>query len=116
MNQLEAMAALMRELFASYPPLLSIPMVAEILRLEVAAVRARIRRNAFPISVRQELGGSQYVLLADLVRFAITGEKQQAIERPIRLARNPLGLNGNRRRGAPTKAERVARDLAGKTR
>ena len=115
MSQLEAMAALMRELFALYPPLLTIQMVAEILRLEVPAVRARIRRNAFPITVRQEAGGSQYVLLADLVRFSITGEKQQTIERPIRLARNPLGLNGNRRRGAPTKAERVTRELAGRT-
>lgn len=110
MIQYEAMAALMRELFASYPPLLSIPMVAEILKLEVPAVRARIRRKAFPITVRQEAGGPQYILLTDLIRFSITGERQQPVERPIRPPRNPLGLNGNRRRGAPTKAERIARE------
>lgn len=104
MNQLEAMAALLRELFASYPPILSIQMVAEILELEVPAVRARIRRKAFPITVRQEEGGPQYVLLADLVRFSITGERQQPVDRPVRSSRNPLGLNGKRQRGAPTKA------------
>lgn len=110
MNQLEAMAALLRELFASYPPILSIQMVAEILKLEVPAVRARIRRKAFPITVRQEEGGPQYVLLSDIVRFSITGEhQQQPVDRPIRPSRNPLGLNGKRQRGAPTKAERIAR-------
>lgn len=110
MSQLEAIAALMRELFASYPPLLSIPMVAEILQQEVPAVRARIRRNAFPISVRQEEGGSQYVLLVDLVRFSITGERQeQPPTRPTRLPRNPHGFNGKRSRGRPTKAEQIAR-------
>lgn len=110
MNQLEAMVALMRELFASYPPILSIQMVAEILKLEVPAVRARIRRKAFPITVRQEEGGPQYVLLSDLVRFSITGERQQPVDRPVRPSRNPLGLNGKRQRGAPTKAERIARE------
>ncbi len=112
MSQLEAMAALMRELFASYPPLLSIPMVAEILQQEVPAVRARIRRHSFPITVRQEDGGAQYVLLVDLVRFSITGERQeQPTTRPIRLPRNPNGLNGKRSRGRPTKTEQVARGL-----
>lgn len=109
MYQYEAMATLMRELFASYPPLLSIQMVAKILRQEVPAVRARIRRKAFPITVRQDDGGPQYVLLVDLVRFSITGERQeQPTTRPIRLPRNPLGLNGKRSRGRPTKAEQIA--------
>lgn len=109
MNQLEAMAALLRELFASYPPILSIPMVAEILRLEIPALRARIRRKSFPITVRQEIGEPQYVLLVDLVRFSVTGERQpQPVERPIRPSRNPLGLNGKRSRGRPTKAEQIA--------
>lgn len=112
MNQLEAMAALMRELFASYPPILQIPMVAEILQEEIPTVRARIRRGKFPITVRQEDGGRQYVLLADLVRFSISGEIQpQPVLRPAHKVRNPLGLNGKRHRGRPTKAEQLARQL-----
>ena len=50
----------------------------------------------------------QYVLLVDLVRFFCTGEsQQQLLARPIRLPRNPLGLNGKRHRGRPTKAEQM---------
>ncbi len=113
MNLNEQIVALMRELLASFPPILQIQMVAEILKEEVPTIRARIRRNAFPITVRQETGGRQYVLMVDLVRFICTGETQpQPVARPVRIPRNPLGLNGKRKRGAPTKAERVALELA----
>lgn len=108
MNQLEYIAALMRERFATHPPILQIPSVAEILMEEVPTIRARIRRGAFPVTVRQEPGGRQYVLLVDLVRFFCTGESQpQSVARPIRLPRNPLGLNNKRQRGRPTKAEQM---------
>lgn len=113
MHQYEALAALMRELLASYPPILQIPMVAQILKEEVPTIRARVRRGAFPVTVRQEAGGRQYVLMVDLVRFICTGETQpQPATRPIRIPRNPLGLNGKGKRGAPTKAERIAREIA----
>jgi len=109
MNQLEAIAALLRELFASYPPILNIQMVAEILREEAPTVRARIRRNTFPITVRQDEGGPQYVLLIDLVRFSCTGERQQQPQmRPVRLPRNPLGINGKRQRGRPPKSQNLS--------
>ncbi len=113
MNINDQIVALMRELLASYPPILQIQMVAEILKEEVPTIRARVRRGAFPVTVRQEAGGRQYVLMVDLVRFICTGEtQQQPATRPIRIPRNPLGLNGKRNRGAPTKAERVAREIA----
>jgi hypothetical protein len=105
------MAALLRERFATYPPILQIPMVAGILNEEVPTIRARIRRGSFPITVRQEIGGRQYILLVDLVHFLCTGEPQQPAERPIRPPRNPLGLNGKRPRGRPTKAEQIAREI-----
>lgn len=108
MNLNDQIVALMRELLASYPPILQIQMVAEILKEEVPTIRARIRRGSFPITVRQELGGRQYVLLIDLVRFLCTGEPQpQPASRPVRPPRNPLGLNGKRHRGRPTKAEQM---------
>ncbi len=114
MNLVDNIAALMRERFAAYPPILKIPQVAEALMEDVPTIRARIRRGTFQITVRQEDGNPQYVLLADLVRFLCTGEVQpQPTARPIRKPRNPHGLNGKRKRGAPTKAERVARELAG---
>lgn len=110
MNFNEQIIALMRELLVSFPPILQIPMVAEILKEEVPTIRARIRRGSFPITVRQEAGGRQYVLLVDLVRFLCTGETQpQPVERPVRVPRNPLGLNGKRPRGRPTKSEQFAR-------
>ena len=101
------MAALLRELLNQHPPVLQIPTVAAILKEEVPTIRARIRRGAFPITVRQEPGGRQYVLLADLVRFSIDGEVQlQPKVRQIRLPRNPLGINGKRQRGRPTNADK----------
>ncbi len=101
------MAALLCELLNQYPPVLQIPTVAAILKEEVPTIRARIRRGAFPITVRQEPGGRQYVLLADLVRFLIDGEVQpQPLKRPVRVPRNPLGNGGKRKRGRPTNAER----------
>lgn len=115
MNFQNEIAALMRELFASYPPILQIPTVAAILKEEVATIRARIQRGSFPITVRKEDGGRQYVLLVDLIRFSCTGEIQPQPEmRSAYKVRNPLGINGKRQRGAPTKAERVARDLTEK--
>jgi hypothetical protein len=106
MNQLESIATLLRELFAIYPPILQISMVAEILKEEVATIRARIRRGAFQMTVRQDPGGRQYVLLVDLVRFACTGETQpQPVMRAIRQPRNPFGVNGKRQRGRPARAE-----------
>lgn len=110
MNQHEAIAALMREHLVTYPPILQIPMVAKILQEEVPTIRARIRRGTFPVTVRQEPGGRQYVLLVDLVRFLCVGEIQpQPTARQIRLPRNPLGLNGKRQRGRPTNAEQTLR-------
>lgn len=110
MNQNEFMEMLMRERFAAYPPTLKIPKLAEALQEEEPAVRARIRRGTFQITVREEVGNPQYVLLADLVRFLCDGEIQpQPEKRPLRKPRNPLGLNGKRSRGRPTKAEQIAR-------
>lgn len=112
MNFQNEIAALMRERLTTYPPILQIPMVAEILQEEVPTIRARIRRGTFQIAVRQEPGGRQYVLLADLVRFLCSGEVQsQPDARPAHKVRNPLGLNGKRPRGRPTKAEQFARQL-----
>lgn len=117
MTQLEYMSTLMSECLCAYPPILKIPQVAEVLKEDVPTIRARIRRGTFQITVRQEEGNPQYVLLTDLVRFLCTGEVQpQPIARPCRVPRNPLGLNGKRKRGAPTKSERLARKKAeGKT-
>jgi hypothetical protein len=108
MNQLDSIAVLMRERLAAYPPILSIQLIAEILDEEVPTIRARIRRSSFPITVRQEIGGRQYVLLIDLVNFLCTGEPQsQPISRPVRLPRNHLGLNGKRRPGRPKKVAQL---------
>lgn len=113
MNFQNEIAALMRERFATYPPILQITSVAEILEEDVPTIRARIRRGTFPITVRQETGGRQYVLLVDLVCFFCSGEIQPQPEmRPARKVRNPGGINGKRRRGAPSKAERVRTVLA----
>lgn len=90
------------ELNQKYPPVLSVKMVAEILKEDVPTVRARIRRGSFPIPVRQETGGRQYVLLAELVHFVFTGPTQPqhdifcAIDRPA-----------PRRRGRPSKADQI---------
>lgn len=112
MNLFQYMEVLMRERFAAFPPVLKIPKVAEALQEEVPAVRARIRRGTFQITVREEDGNPQYVLLADLVRFLCDGEIQpQPEKRPARKPRNPLGLNGKRHRGRPSKAEQLARRL-----
>lgn len=114
MNFQNELAALMRERFSTYPPILQIPLVAEIFGEDVPTIRARIRRGSFQVSVRQQPGGRQYVLLVDLVRFFSTGEIQPQPEiRPPHKVRNPLGINGKHKRGAPTKAERVARALVG---
>jgi len=114
MHLIENIAALLRERFAKYPPILKIPQVAEILNEDVPTVRARIRRGSFPITVRQEEGGHQYVLLSDLVLFSVTGKRQLQLEnRPARMVRNQQGINGKRKRGAPKKAERVARERLG---
>lgn len=103
MNICNDIAALMRELFSTYPPILAIPTVAAILQEEVPTIRARIRRGSFQMTVRQDPGGRQYVLLVDLVRFVCTGETQpQPVMRAVRQPRNPFGLNG--KRGRPAKS------------
>jgi len=106
MNIFNDIAALMRELFSIYPPILPIPMVAAILQEEVPTIRARIRRGSFQMTVRQDPGGRQYVLLVDLIRFVCTGETQpQPVMRAVRQPRNPFGANGKRKRGRPAKAD-----------
>lgn len=100
--------ALLRELYTGYPPILQIKAVAEILREDVPTIRARIRRGSFPVAVRQEPGGRQYVLLTDLVRFLSSGETQpQPSTRPVRTPRNPTEINGSRQRGRPPKATKL---------
>lgn len=100
--------ALLRELYASYPPILQIKAVAEILREDVPTIRARIRRGSFPVAVRKETGGRQYVLLADLVRFLSSGEIQtQPSTRLARVTQNSASLNGSRPRGRPPKAAQL---------
>lgn len=109
MNISNDIAALMRELFSTYPPILQIQMVAAILKEEVPTIRARIRRGSFQMTVRQDPGGRQYVLLVDFVRFICTGETQpQPVMRAVRQPRNPLGSNGKRQRGRPTKADQLS--------
>ncbi|MDA8328742.1 MAG: hypothetical protein M0Z83_07215 [Betaproteobacteria bacterium] len=100
--------ALLRELYSNYPPILQIKSVAEILREDIPTIRARIRRGSFQVAVRQDPGGRQYVLLADLVRFFVSGEIQtQPAMRAVRSPRNPCGINGTRPRGRPTKTEQL---------
>lgn len=112
MNIFNDIAALMRELFSIYPPILPIPMVAAILQEEVPTIRARIRRGSFQMTVRQDPGGRQYVLLVDLVRFVCTGETQpQPVMRAVRQPRNPFGANGNRKRGRPARAEQQSTQM-----
>ena len=90
------------------------PQVAAALMEEVPTIRARIRRKTFQVTVRQENGNPQYVLLADLVRFLVTGEVQpQPDMRPARKPRNPHGLNGKRRRGRPHKVEQLKTQQVG---
>ena len=114
MNPFEYIETLMRERFAAYPPILKIPQVAAALMEEVPTIRARIRRKTFQVTVRQENGNPQYVLLADLVRFLVTGEVQpQPDMRPARKPRNPHGLNGKRRRGRPHKVEQLKTQQVG---
>ena len=107
----DEIAAFIRERYAAYPPILEIPLVAKIFQRDVATIRARIERDAFPITVRGESGEPQHILLSDLIRFELTGERQpQLATRFKRKPRNPQGMNGKRQRGAPTKAERIARE------
>jgi hypothetical protein len=102
---------LLRERYNSYPPILQIKSVAEILHEDIPTVRARIRRGSFPVAVRQDPGGRQYVLLTDLIRFFISGEIQaQPAMRPAHPPRNPRGLNGTRPRGRPTKTNQLFKE------
>jgi hypothetical protein len=106
MNITNEIATLICELFSKYPPILQIPLVAAILKEDVPTIRARIRRGSFQMTVRQDPGGRQYVLLLDLVRFVTTGETQpQPVMRAVRQPRNPLGLSGKRKPGRPTKSD-----------
>ncbi len=101
MYQHEIEFAYLRELSITYPPVLQIKMVAEILKEDVPTIRARIRRGSFPIPVRQETGGRQYVLLTELVHFVCTGE--------ISPQQNTLTARktASKRRGRPCKADQI---------
>ena len=101
MYQHEIEFAYLRELSITYPPVLQIKMVAEILKEDVPTIRARIRRGSFPIPVRQETGGRQYVLLTELVHFVCTGE--------ISPQQNTLTARKttSKRRGRPYKADQI---------
>ena len=101
MYQHEIEFAYLRELSITYPPVLQIKMVAEILKEDVPTIRARIRRGSFPIPVRQETGGRQYVLLTELVHFVCTGE--------ISSQQNTLTARKTtpKRRGRPYKADQI---------
>ena len=94
--------AYLRELSLTYPPVLQIKMVANILKEDVPTIRARIRRGSFPVPVRQETGGRQYVLLTELVHFVCTGEIRS---QPGRLS--AIDRTTPRRRGRPSKADRI---------
>ncbi|MBU1213640.1 MAG: hypothetical protein KKA63_00230 [Gammaproteobacteria bacterium] len=110
----EEIAAFMRERYAGYPPRIEIPLLSKHFKKNVHAIRAQIRNLVFPITIRHDEGGRQHVLLSDLIRYELTGEKQPQLEtRHKPKPRNPLGLNGGaRRRGAPTKSERIARKIS----
>ena len=97
----------LRELSITYPPVLQIKTVAEILQEDVPTIRARIRRGSFPIPVRQETGGRQYVLLAELVHFVCTGEisSQQNTSTAQKTTSNL--------RGRPCKVDQITRHQGG---
>lgn len=100
--------AYLHDRFDDYPLILQIKTVAKIFDEDVPTIRARIRRGSFQVAVRQDPGGRQYVLLADLVRFFVYGEIQaQPAMRAVRSPRNPCGINGTRPRGRPTKKEQL---------
>ncbi len=102
MYQHEIEFAYLRELSLTYPPVLQIKMVAEILKEDVPTIRARIRRGSFPIPVRQEIGGRQYVLLAELVHFVCTGEIC-----PQQNTLTTIKKTASKRKGRPYKADRI---------
>lgn len=78
MEQAQFEATLLRDLREQYSLILSVADVAEILKENCPAVRARIRRGTFPVRVLQTPGNPQHVLLVDLIKFLVTGESQIA--------------------------------------
>lgn len=99
---------LFHELFQDFPPILRIRNVAQILHEDVATIRARIRRGTFPIAVRQETGGRQYVLLVDLVRFIATGQPQTQPGHTLpRQMATPFNNGPSKPRGRPRKAAQL---------
>ncbi|PRC92735.1 hypothetical protein S2091_2465 [Solimicrobium silvestre] len=106
MQILEYIDAIIRDRLSCCPAVLKISDLEPIFGDEVPTIRARIRRGSFPVTVRQEDGGRQYVLLADVIRFLATGERQPQVIPGMRTTATSAPKAG--RRGRPTKAEQVA--------
>ena len=53
--------------FEDLPLRLTIPQAAIVLKEKLPSIRAQISRNTFPVTVRRIKGGSQYVMLSDLL-------------------------------------------------
>lgn len=95
------------ERIAQLPPVLTISQLAELLKMQIPTVRQQIRRGTFPISIRQIDGGSQFVLLADVVQFLRDGVRQPQFPLQHRAPRNPGGRFG--RDGKPVAASEPIR-------
>lgn len=91
---------------ANLPPTLDIASYAKFNEEKVGTVYQQIRRNVFPVAVRQRPDGKLFILLADALKFWEDGTPQEQPARIPRAGRNPFGKHG--KPGRPSKAESAA--------
>lgn len=111
---LENVMILFREYLSKYPPVLEISDIATIFQKKLPTIRARIRRGVFPVPVRHDPGGRQYVLLVDLIGFLLTGEDKYKDtdtdkDQPVMKTANTQIKLEKKRRGRPTKRDQLVR-------
>jgi hypothetical protein len=97
---------------SKYPPVLEISDIATIFQKKLPTIRARIRRGVFPVPVRHDPGGRQYVLLVDLIGFLLTGEDKDRDtdqDQPVMKTANTQIKLEKKRRGRPTKRDLLIR-------